>query len=403
MNILYLCDEYPPGRHGGIGTVVQLLARQMVARGHRVVVAGFYDWGYGGDDNFDDEGVQVYRFRRGLDAPFFSKQDSLPVRAMYKLLKLTGVFQLDVKRSLERYRKFLEKLIQQYSIEVVEMPDYNDYMRHINSYVAFPRLSVPVIVKCHGSMTYIAKGNQQPLPGHIWQMEHDLLQQATAVCAVSKYTADTTAEYLKYDQPVAVMHNGIDLTQIPPPPTNKKDDNLVIYAGALAPYKGVHQLLKAWNKVHKAIPTARLEMYGKGPVEKLKPLLDSNAQHTVAFYGHMPKAQLFEKLATASVGVYPSFAETFGLIAVETMACRTATIYTERTAGPEIIRDGVEGLLVDPADVDDIADGIIYMLNNKQERELMAEHGYQKATSLFDIRQVCKAHEIYYKQVLGQG
>jgi glycosyltransferase involved in cell wall biosynthesis len=402
MNILYLCDEYPPGRHGGIGTVVQLLARQMVRQGYKVVVAGFYDWGYGGEDRFEDEGVQVYRFRRGLDSSFFQKQDSLYVRAMYKLLKISGIFQHDVKQSLERYRVFLEGLIQQYNIEVVEMPDYNDYMRHINSYIAFPKLSVPVIVKCHGSMTYIAKGNQLPLAQHIWQMEHDLLQQATAVCAVSRYTADTTAEYLQYNKSVAVMHNGIDITQIPPP-AKRKDDNLVIYAGALAPYKGVHQLLKAWNLVHKAIPAARLEMYGKGPVEKLKPLLDSSALATVSFYGHTAKAQLFERIAAATVGVYPSYAETFGLIAVETMACRTATIYTERTAGPEIINDGVEGLLVDPASVEDIAEAIIYMFNSKEERDTMAEYGYKKAVSMFDIRHVAGEHEVYYRQVLRQG
>jgi len=69
VNILYLCDEYPPGRHGGIGTAVRLLARQVAAQGHNVVVAGFYDWGYGGEDEFIDGQVKVYRFRRGLASP----------------------------------------------------------------------------------------------------------------------------------------------------------------------------------------------------------------------------------------------------------------------------------------------------------------------------------------------
>jgi Glycosyltransferase len=400
MNILYLCDEYPPGRHGGIGTVVQLLARQMVLQGHKVVVAGFYDWGYGGEDSFDDEGVQVYRFRRGLNSSFFGKQDSLPVRAMYKLLKVSGVFQRDVKRSLQRYKPFLEGLIQEYSIDIVEMPDYNDYIRHINAYIAFPKLSVPVVVKCHGSMTYIAKGNKLPLPQHIWQMEHDLLQQATAVCAVSSYTANTTAEYLQYKKPVAVMHNGIDMAQIPPP-AMQKDDNMVVYAGALAPYKGVYQLLKAWNLVHKAMPQARLQMYGKGPIEKMRPLLEQGAATTVTFNGHTAKKQLFEKLAQAAVGIYPSYAETFGLIAVETMACHTATIYTSRTAGPEIIEHGKDGLLVDPASEQQIADAITYILKNKEERQKFEENGYRKVIDNFDIRKIALQHIVYYNEVLS--
>ena len=63
MNILYLCDEYPPGQHGGIGTSVRSMARELVKQGHRVVVAGLYSPGYGGADEFVDNGVKVYRFQ----------------------------------------------------------------------------------------------------------------------------------------------------------------------------------------------------------------------------------------------------------------------------------------------------------------------------------------------------
>src|ERR1700761_9021534 len=110
MNILYLCDEYPPGRNGGIGTVVQLLGREMVRQGHNVIVAGFYDWGYGGEDYFEDEGVKVYRFRRALSSNLLHKQDVLPVRIAYKLFKSLGIFEYDIKKSIVKYGAFLEKL-----------------------------------------------------------------------------------------------------------------------------------------------------------------------------------------------------------------------------------------------------------------------------------------------------
>lgn len=400
MNILYLCDEYPPGRHGGIGTVVQLLARQMVQLGHKVVVAGFYDWGYGEADRYNDKGVEVYRFRRGLASAIFTKQDSRIVTGLYKLLKITGVFQWDVKRSLRSYANFLEQLIKQYSIDIIEMPDYNDYMRHCKSYVPFPKLSVPVIVKCHGSMTYVALGNDLNLPSYIRQMEHDLLQQANAVCAVSRYTADTTAEYLNYTKPIAVMYNGIDMQQIPKV-RKDKDEQLVIYAGALAAYKGVYQLMKAWNIVQKAKPNARLELYGKGPVDKLKPLLDEKSQKSVTFFGHTNKIQLLQKMSTAAIGVFPSYAETFGLVAVEAMACKTAVIYTNRTAGPEIIVDKEQGLLVDPANEQEIADAIIFILSNKSEREKFENNGYEKVVHSFDIKRIALTHIEYYREVLN--
>src|ERR1700744_319828 len=100
MNILYLCDEYPPGPHGGIGTSVQLLAREMAKQGHKVVVAGIYSPGYGGEDEVTDEGVKVSHYRRHWDGKWFEKRESVAVRAVNRLLKDLGFVQRDIKNSL---------------------------------------------------------------------------------------------------------------------------------------------------------------------------------------------------------------------------------------------------------------------------------------------------------------
>jgi glycogen(starch) synthase len=147
MNILYLCDEYPPGSHGGIGTAVQLLAREMVKMGNNVVVAGFYDWGYGGEDEFDDQGVKVYRFRRMLSSGFFANYRSIIVKITNRILKDTGILEWDIKKSLIKYKKFLDSVIARYHIEIVEAPDYNDYARFCKSYLPFPVLPAPLVVK----------------------------------------------------------------------------------------------------------------------------------------------------------------------------------------------------------------------------------------------------------------
>ena len=67
MNILYICDEYPPGKNGGIGTMVQVLGRELVKQGHNVHVAGLYGYRYGSSDYEEDKGVRVYRLRYGLN------------------------------------------------------------------------------------------------------------------------------------------------------------------------------------------------------------------------------------------------------------------------------------------------------------------------------------------------
>src|SRR5476651_1059807 len=107
MNILYLCDEYPPGHHGGIGTSVQLLARELVKQGHKVIVAGLYSLGYGGENKYEDEGVKIYRFRMGLDSKWFDDHQSMMVRISKRILRDTGIMEWDIKRSLVNYKKKL--------------------------------------------------------------------------------------------------------------------------------------------------------------------------------------------------------------------------------------------------------------------------------------------------------
>lgn len=400
MNILFLCDEYPPGRHGGIGTVVQVLARELVNQGHKVVVAGFYDWGYGGESEFEDQGVKVYRFRRMLSSPAFQKQDSFFVRGMYKLLELSGIFQQDIKYSLGKYRKFLEGITTQHAIDIIEMPDYNDYIRFCSKKILFPDLPAPTIVKLHGSITYFSMEAGEPVPQHVWEIERDILMKADRVAGVSKYTAVQTAKYLKYDKPVDVLYNGIDIPGIAAGISKK--EGKVVFTGTLLPKKGIYSLVQAWNKVIERHPKAELYIFGKGPVEKIKEHLSEKALPTVLFKGHVTRQALFEQLAEANIAVFPSFAECFALAPMEAMACNTAVIYTTRTSGAELIEHMADGILVDPADIDDLANKICYLLENPDICSGLAFAGKQKVYDQFSIQVVAANHAKYYENVLKE-
>lgn len=401
MTILYLCDEYPPGRHGGIGTVVQLLAREMVKQGHKVIVAGFYDWGYGGEDEFVDEGVKVYRFRRQLAARFFEKPFSLPVRAVNKVLKMSGVFEMDIKKSLVKYRLFIEALIKEHGIDIIEMPDYTDYMRFSKNYITFPQFSVPVVVKLHGSLTHMARGNNETVPDRIWQMERDLLEQADAVCSVSRYASEMAIENFGYKQEITTLYNGIDTSFEASDVV--KDDNLVVFTGSLSVNKGIYQLMKAWNIVKAEMTGAKLYVFGKGPVPKIKAHLLPAVQDSVSFLGHVPREELRKVLSKASVAVFPSYAENFAMAPMEAMINKAAVVYTKRTSGPELIDDGVDGLLADPDNIEEIASKIIYLLKHKEACREIAEKGKQKILSNFDLKIIARKHVAYYESVISRG
>ncbi len=399
MNILYLCDEYPPGKHGGIGSVVQTLGREMVKQGHNVVVAGIYYWGYGGEDHFEDNGVEVYRFRYTLSSKWFHNHNSLRVRGSYKVLHRLGLLQWDIKRSLDKYRKFLEQLIVKYGIDIVEMPDYCDYMRFCKEPVHFPKLSVPVVVKLHGNMTYFAReaGMKEPLQVHV--MEQEIFTEASGITSVSKYTADKTKAYFKIHKEIKVVYNGID-TPVKIPEVNKIPGR-VMFSGTLVEKKGICQLMKAWNIVSKKID-AHLYVYGKGNIEKIKKLLTPHAINSVTFMGHADRYKLFHDISKSNVCVFPSYAEAFSLAPLEAMAYGVSVIYTKRTSGPELITDGKNGLLIEPDSVEEIAEKICYMLLNDNVRLQLAAQGQITVREKFDIRIIAKQNISFYQAVINQ-
>jgi glycosyltransferase involved in cell wall biosynthesis len=238
----------------------------------------------------------------------------------------------------------------------------------------------------------------QRVPEAIFKMDRSVLENATAVSSVSKYTAQKTAEYLRYDKDIAVIYNGIDMTSTAPV---TREANKVVFSGSLVPKKGIYQLIKAWNRVNKEIPAAQLYIYGKGPVDKIKEGIDPAAISSIYFEGHVPRTTLLSRLASATLAIFPSYAESFGLAPVEAMSCGTAVIFSNRTSGPEIVQDGVTGLLVDPDNIEEIARKIIFLLEHPAEAAQMAEKGKYAAIERFDIKTIAQKNIEYYRVVLG--
>ena len=400
MNILYICDEYPPGRHGGIGSVVRSMAQELSKQGHTVVVAGLYDWGYGGEDKFQDGNVTVYRFRRVLDSTLFSRKERLYVRGLYKVFTRTGIFQWAIDKSLNRYKSSLERVIQEHEIDIIETPEFQDYIQYCTRYTPFPQLSKPMIVKLHGSHTYIHMEVGEQPKEFIRQTEEYLLKKSDLVTSVSRYTAERTARYLNYDKEIKVLHNGIETDKCAV--NTSKEPGKVIYTGALWEKKGIYQLAKAWNRVVRQIPEARLTIFGRGREDQVKQHLEERAGDTVTFNGYVKRENLYLELASSMVAVFPSYAECFALAPMEAMACGTAVIFTKRASGPELIDNNKTGLLVDPDDVEELAEKIIELLNNPEKTSTLAIAGKELVRREFDISIIAKKNLEVYKEVAGR-
>ncbi len=397
MNILYICGEYPPGKNGGIGSMVKLLANEMVRQGHNAYVAGLYPQGYGQADYEEDNGVKVWRLRYKTDLGIFKNDFSFSDNLLHKLLRISLLQHWDTATSTRRLFRFIADLVKQYRIDIIEMPDWNSFLYNSFTPVHIPDFGVPLVVKFHGGHSYLRSEMKQPVSKLIYKTEQALLNRADALIAVSRYTAEKTTALFCLDKAVVVLYNCIS---IPPAAGIPAKENTIVFAGALSRSKGVHSLLQAWNIVHRQYPDAMLHLYGKGPLKQLKKIPDNKALTSIIFHGHVSRELLHNAFAGATAAVFPSYSECFSMVPLEAMAAGGAVIYTERSSGPELITHGQNGLLVNPDDITSIADAILQLLEDKALRNQLASAGHQTVKEHFNITLSAQQHIQLYTETI---
>jgi len=378
MKVCFVCSEYPPGPHGGIGTATQLLARALVDNGHRVKVAGVYSSKYQAPDYREDRGVQVY---------------SLQEPRVY------------LGWAMARCQLF--KMIQSWSrtgqIDIVEVPDYQGWA------AGWPQLPVPVVTRIHGSATLQAHELNRPLDRVTRVLERWSLKRADALCSVSHHAADITRKAFRLNHlDSTVLHNFVEVPSRPLA-ASSRDRNCVVFTGTLTEKKGVISLAEAWPMVLKEHPEATLHLYGKdskgpdGPSMKefLMNWLSSTSLDRVSFHGHLDRSDLLQALSRARAGVFPSYTEAFGIAPLEAMATGCPTIFTRRATGPELIDEGTDGLLVDPDRPEAIAKAIVRLLKDDELACRIGEAGRRKAEERFSRHSALGQNEMFYAKCVA--
>jgi glycosyltransferase involved in cell wall biosynthesis len=395
MNILYLCDEYPPCQHGGIGTVTQNLARALVEKGHKVVVAGFYPYYRKATECENDKGVKVHRFFYGSKYQLqFSKR------------KFSGWI-INIKRPFNNYINCLKKIIQENQIDIIESPDFVEAFRYSGPrMIKFPDFGIPLVIKLHGSYSYFNHfENRHFVSLRLFKKEKLLLDNASGVIAISDFVRTETKSLFNYNKSVHLIYNGIN-SNLSETYNNIRTCNTVVFAGSLEEKKGVFSLIKAWREIVSAIPSARLLIYGRGSNETIKTINDlivTMPVNTIELHGFVLKEDLPGIFASASCAIFPSYAETFGMGPIEAMIVGCPTIFTKRTSGPEIINDGIDGLLIDPDNIHEIANSIKRILTNRNQAIEMGKNGIKKVKENFDIKLIAEKHIEYYNWLIEQN
>lgn len=397
MNILYICEEYPPGKIGGIGTMVNVLGRELVKQGHNVYTVGLYPHGYAQADYEEDHGVKVWRLRYISDMGLIKNNYSITDIFFWRCLKYSSLLHWDTGISSKRLFNLIKKIVEQYHIDIIEMPDWNTFLHNSLTTIHVPAFKVPLVVKLNGTHSYFRKEMNNPLHKRIFRAEKKLLSRADTISAVSRYTASETKKLFDLTKDFSILYNSINTQR---GIETEKIDTKVIFTGTLTQKKGIYTLLKAWNLVKRQNPFVTLHVFGKGPVNELKKILEKDVLTSVCFYGHVSREKLLNELATAAVAVFPSYSECFSLAPLEAMAAGCAVIYTLNSSGPELIVDRENGLLVNPDDVDGIAQAINLLVEDKEMRQSIAGAGKRSVSDRFDITNSAQQHIDFYNGVI---
>ena len=161
------------------------------------------------------------------------------------------------------------------------------------------------------------------------------------------------------------------------------DNDNVLFIGKLTETKGCYSLIKAFNLCAEQNPNLNLRLAGKGDEDILKSMIDPRFIERVHFLGYCDRERLKEEIDNCSFACIPSYFESFGMVAIEVMARNRTIIYTDRTAASELIHDSIEGYLVNPDNIGEIADKVNALVSSHGLRDDMADNAYKRVLNKF--------------------
>lgn len=262
-------------------------------------------------------------------------------------------------------------------------------------------IEIPVVTTLHGTdITLVGKdASYEPVVTFS-------INESDGVTAVSVDLRKDTYEHFKIHRDIEVIPNFIDLDRFK---KQKKDhfklaicpegEKLVVHTSNFRKVKRVEDVVKIFNNVRKKIP-AKLLLVGDGPERNNIELLcrKLEACDDVRFLGKLEAVE--EVLSVADLFIMPSEKESFGLAALEAMACEVPVVSSDAGGLPELNVNGVTGFVCKIGDVDDMTEKSLYILDDKN-LDSFKKNALERAKE-FDVTKILPMYEAFYFKILNQ-
>jgi glycosyltransferase involved in cell wall biosynthesis len=370
MKIAYVCNEYPPAPHGGIGTFVHTMAHGMVARGHGVTVVG---WGASPGER-DDAGVRVV---------------TLPMSRA----RFIGWY---LNRS--RLANWLCREVSKRSIDIIETVDFEGTLiRRIEG--------VPVVVRLHLSDTSIRKHSGLKPTGRNAACEKKQLSLYPNWIPVSQFALELTRETFGLEPAESkVIYSPIGPSTEKNPCLAPLPRKFVLFAGGkVSRRKGALVLAEAavlFLKKHSGLNllfAGHLENErGTSISQSIRGLVGPELSKRVSFLGRLSRDQVLAIMRKAAVFAYPSTLETFGLVIGEAMLQGCPVVVCEGGPNPEFVENEKTGLVVAPNDPAALARAVERLLVDRVLAEKMSKTALSQVERRFSLKKSIDDSVDYY-------
>lgn len=263
-------------------------------------------------------------------------------------------------------------------------------------------LKIPVITTLHGTdVTLVGKDNSVA-PVVKYSME-----QSDYLTAVSEFLKEETHQFFGIHKEIHVIPNFIDFdkfskkqfahfkTSIAP-----NDEKIIVHVSNFRKVKRVQDVIKTFAKIKAAMP-AKLLLVGDGPERsKMEALCrELNLCDHIRFIGKLSAVE--DILSIADLFILPSETESFGLAALEAMACECPVISTNVGGFPEINIEGKTGYLTNIGDVEKMAEVSINLLNNKELHNQFRVNAFKRAQE-FSLDKILPFYESLYLKAVEE-
>lgn len=231
------------------------------------------------------------------------------------------------------------------------------------------------------------------------------IEMSDGVTAVSRFLREKTNTNYNIDKAIEVIPNFVDVKKYQRGTGEEvrklcpdRNEKILVHTSNFRPVKRVPDVIRIFNEVHKRVPS-RLLLIGDGPDRSHCELLarELGIAEYVKFLGK--QVELVNLLSAADLFLLPSQSESFGLSALEAMACEVPVISSSVGGLPELVVHGETGYIAEFGDIERMAKYAIDLLTNPTKHQLFAQAARRRAME-FESSKIISQYERYYDKVL---